>query len=276
MRLSPKVILLLAILCGGMAAYLARGWLRAKPPAPVQLAQVPVVVAAQEIPMGQELGPEQLRLAPWPRELVPAGAFSEIQKLQGRVTRVPLFPGEVVLEGKLAPPGSQAGLAGLLPDNKRAVTIRVDEASGVAGFVSPGNRVDVLVSLDRNEYKTDPLTKIVLQNLKVLGTGQEMQPAKPGEKPKVVPTVTLEVTPEEGEKLALAAKEGHLSLALRSWQAPATVATPGARLSGLLQDRGVATAPAAGQATAPGEKLVRIAIIRQNQVEVAQVPPARP
>lgn len=266
MRSSPKLILLAAVICGGLAAYLASGWLRSKPvESPQALRQISIVVAAGEINPGSKLAPEQLRLVPWPRELVPQGAFSEAEKLQGRVTRLPLLPGEVILEGKLAPVGTQAGLAGVLEEKRRAFTIRVDEATGVAGFVAPGNRVDVLLTLDRNEFKADPVTKIILQNIQVLGVGQEMLGAKPGEKAKVVPTVTLEVTPEEGEKLALAAKEGHLSLALRGWQDPAPDLTPGVRLSTLVQE--IAAKPTATNQTSSHQGEVEVIRGLKKQVE---------
>lgn len=115
------------------------------------------------------------------------------------------------------------------------MTIKVDEASGVAGFIAPGNRVDVLVTLDRREFKDDPVSQVVLQNLLVLGRGQEMEQGKPGEKPKVVPTVTLEVTPEEAEKLTLVAREGSITLALRGWGDQPVVTTAGAKASTLIQ-----------------------------------------
>ena len=267
MRLGPKIVLVAAILCGGLAAYLASGWLRAKPvKSPEALSQVTVIVAAREISPGSHLTPDLLRLVPWPRELVPAGALSEPEKVQGRVTRLPLMPGEVILEGKLAPIGAQGGMAGVLAEGKRAFTIRVDEASGVAGFATPGNRVDVLLTLDRQEFKADPITKIILQNVLILGVGQEMVGAKPGEKPKLVPTVTLEVTPAEGEKLALAAKEGHLSLALRGWQDPLPIATSGIRLSSLMQD-GTAKDPRSSNSQPQEQPGVEVIRGLQRQVE---------
>ena len=91
-------------------------------------------------------------------------------------------------------------MAGIIQNDKRAVTVKVDEASGVAGFVMPANRVDVLVTMDKNEFNEDPIAQAVLQNLMVLGKGQDIEAPKTGEKPKLVPTVTLEVTPEEGER----------------------------------------------------------------------------
>lgn len=122
------------------------------------------------------------------------------------------------------------------------MTVKVDEASGVAGFLNPDNRVDVVVTVDKGDYNKDPISKVVLQNLRVLGTGQRIE-KKLGEKPQVVPTVTLEVTPEEGERLALAVREGTISLVLRNQQDQALVQTAGVRTSTLLGTP--ATVPAA-------------------------------
>jgi len=120
-----------------------------------------------------------------------------------------------------------------LPQDKRAMTVKVDEASGVAGFLNPDNRVDVVVSVDKGDYNKDPISKVILQNLRVLGTGQRIEKAL-GEKPQVVPTVTLEVTPSEGERLALAVREGMINLVLRNQQDDHTVSTMGVRTSTLL------------------------------------------
>jgi pilus assembly protein CpaB len=124
------------------------------------------------------------------------------------------------------------------------MTVKVDEASGVAGFLMPGNRVDVVVILDKGEFDKDPLAKVLFQNLKVLGTGQKLE-NRPGDKPQVVPTVTLEVTPAEGERLALASQEGRISLILRGHGDPQTAETQGVDTSQLFKRPGkeVAVAP---------------------------------
>jgi len=238
-RLSPMLLLMLALVCGGLAAYLAVGWLkttsnRARRTAQQAVQLVPVVVAAKEIPPGTMLGGEHLKVMNWPREAMVTGMATEPAKVQGRVVRHPLVTGEPILENKLAPQGTPAGLAGIIQNERRALTVKVDEATGVAGFILPGNRVDVLVTLDKREFKDDPVTQVILQNLLVLGRGQDLEQAKAGDKPKIVPTITLEVTPEEAEKLALAAKEGNITLALRGWSEGPTVATAGVKASSLL------------------------------------------
>jgi pilus assembly protein CpaB len=124
------------------------------------------------------------------------------------------MPGDLITENKLAPKGTVPGITALLSPNQRAMTVKVDEASGVAGFLTPGDRVDVVVIVDKGEYDKDPIAKLLFQNLKVLGTGQKLE-NRPGDKPQIVPTVTLEVSPEIGERLALAAQEGRISLVLR-------------------------------------------------------------
>jgi pilus assembly protein CpaB len=235
-RLPRWAWLVLAGLFGLAAALVAVGMLRAPswqpPETGVQWARV--VVAARDITPGTEMTPDCLRVdSHWHPESRPAGAFAAVEKLQGRVTAYPLAAGEPILEGKLAPLGAVAGLTALLSPSKRAMTVKVDEASGVAGFLSPDNRVDVVVTLDKGDFSSAPLSKVVLQNLRVLGTGQRIE-KRPGDKPQVVPTVTLEVSPEEGEALALAAQGGRISLVLRNSSDEKLVATPGMTAHRLL------------------------------------------
>ncbi|MGQ9921590.1 MAG: Flp pilus assembly protein CpaB [Desulfobacca sp.] len=236
---APLLLLLLALISGGVAAYLAVSWLqatsqRAQQAAKQTVTMTPVLVAAREIPPGTPLRPELLKEAPWPRDAIVAGTAVDLEKIKGRVTRTTIYPGEVILEHRLAPPGTPGGLAGVLQDNTRAMTIKVDEASGVAGFIMPGNRVDVLLTLNQKKYDDDPVTQIVLQNLLVLGRGQDIE-QKEGDKPKVVPTVTLQVTPAEAERLALAAKEGQITLALRGYTEKQIITTEGVKASDLVR-----------------------------------------
>jgi pilus assembly protein CpaB len=218
---------------------MASGWLKAKSHKAEQTAQQtsqtkPVVVAAKDIVAGSILEADLVKIADWPADNLVAGSLTDKEELKGRVVRYPLVPGEVILESKLAPKGTPGGLAGIINNDRRAVTVKVDEASGVAGFIMPGNRVDVMVTLDHNEFKEDPVTQAVLLNLLVLGRGQEIEQPKNGEKPQIVPTVTLEVTPEEGERLALSAKEGSITLALRGWTENVSSPTGGVKISSLM------------------------------------------
>jgi len=235
-RLPPWLWLMLALVFGTTATFMAMGWLKSQSQKAAKQATVPlveVVVAAKDVPPAVALSEDLLRVRRWPQDTVPSGIFRRLEDVVGRVTATPLAAGEPLLENKLAPKGVIPGLTALLPKEKRAMTVKVDEASGVAGFLNPDNRVDVVVTVDKGDYNKDPVSKVVLQNLRVLGTGQRIE-KKLGEKPQVVPTVTLEVTPEEGERLALAVREGMISLVLRNQQDEAVVQTSGVHTSTLL------------------------------------------
>lgn len=235
-RLPPWLWLMLALVFGTVATFMAMGWLKSQSQKVVQQKgpeMVPVVVAIKDVPPTVALAGEQLTVRLWPQDTAMAGKFSRPEEVLGRVTAIPLAAGEPVLENKLAPKGVIPGLTALLPPDKRAMTVKVDEASGVAGFLNPDNRVDVLVSVDKGDFNKDPISKVILQNLRVLGTGQRIEKTL-GEKPQVVPTVTLEVTPAEGERLALAVREGMISLVLRNQQDDHVIPTLGVRTSTLL------------------------------------------
>lgn len=230
-RFPPWIWLLLAGVFG-LTASLA--WVNGQSrPAPAMEKSVHALVAKKDIAPATRLSSEQVQLSPWSQAHLPKGAFASLAELDGRVAAYPLVEGELVLEKKLAPKGTLPGLTALLPDTKRAMTVKVDEASGVAGFVAPDNRVDVLVTIDKGEYHSNPLSRVLLQNLRVLGTGQRIE-SRPGDKPQVVPTVTLEVSPEEGERLALASQEGRISLVLRGQEDHRVVATQGVKADTLF------------------------------------------
>jgi pilus assembly protein CpaB len=141
------------------------------------------------------------------------------------------------------------------------MTVKVDEASGVAGFLTPGSRVDVVVVVDKGEYSKDPLAKLLFQNLKVLGTGQKLE-TRPGDKPLIVPTVTLEVSPAQGERLALAAQEGRISLVLRGQGDEELVVTLGVDNSKLFGSPRTPIVPASPVAVAVAPAARTIEMIR--------------
>lgn len=236
-RLPPWFWLVMALVFGTTATFMALGWLRGQSHKRAQQMDIkmrPMVVAAKDIDPAVALAQDQVVLRQWPQENCPQGSFARIEDVVGRVPVYPFGAGEPVLEIKLAPKGVTPGLTALLDPEKLAMTVKVDEASGVAGFVNPNNRVDVMVTIDKvGEYKEDPISLLALQNLKVLGTGQQIE-RRAGEKPQVVPTVTLEVSPEEGERLANAAKEGTISLVLRSQQNQRITATSGVRTTDMV------------------------------------------
>ena len=233
MRRFPPWIWLVLAGVFGVSASLA--WVKSQsvPSGSHHEPAVMVLAANRDIPPATRLSPDQLKAIPWDRANLPQGVFTQMTPLAGRVTAYPFVEGELILEKKLAPKGTGPGLTALLPPNKRAMTVKVDEASGVAGFVAPENRVDVMVTMGKGEHNHDPLSRVLLQNLRVLGTGQRIE-SRPGDKPQVVPTVTLEVSPQEGERLALAAQEGRISLVLRGQEDAKVVPTHGVSAASLF------------------------------------------
>jgi pilus assembly protein CpaB len=208
----------LAIFFGIAAAFTARTLLedRASVAAQPSVSTTPVVVARTDVTIGTALVALQLDTVDWPRDYLPAGSFSDAAQLNGRVLRRPLSRGEPVLESLLLPVGSAAGLPSVIASTRRAVSVKVDPVVGVAGFVAPGTRVDVLTTLRRLDSDAKlPFTKIILQDVPVLAIDQKLEQAKNGE-PELVSVVTMEVTPKQSEELTYAAHEGRLQLALRS------------------------------------------------------------
>ena len=227
-RLPGWAWLLLAIAFATLASYMAMGWLKRQAAVqPPKEKSTIVMVAKVAVAPTSLLRADQLQTEVWHQEKPPQGSFNNPEQLVGRVTATSILPGDLLTENKLAPKGAVPGITALLSPNQRAMTVKVDEASGVAGFLTPGNRVDVVVVVDKGEYDKDPIAKLLFQNLKVLGTGQKLENL-PGDKPQIVPTVTLEVTPEQGERLALAAQEGRISLVLRGQGDEQLVETLGA------------------------------------------------
>ena len=170
--------------------------------------------------------------------------------MENRVVTVPLSKGEPILLSKLAPEGSAAGLGGLMRHDKLAVTVRTDDVTGVAGFLHPGERVDVLVDMKMPDSQ-DHLSKIILQDINVLSAGQKWEQTG-DKKPQVVNTVTLELSPEEAEVINLASKQGKIHLALRHLENKNKVATAGISTSELLKGRNLPAAPAQFTAASPG------------------------
>ncbi len=266
MQRFPAWIWLLLAGIFGITASLA--WVRSQShPAPVAEKPALALVAKRDIAPATRLGADQVQTTPWSRHNLPKDAFTSPGDLEGRVTAYPLVEGELILEKKLAPKGTLPGLTALLSAAKRAMTVKVDEASGVAGFLAPDNRVDVLVTIDKGDYNSNPLSRVLLQNLRVLGTGQRIE-SRPGDKPQVVPTVTLEISPEEGERLALAAQEGRISLVLRGQEDHLVIATPGVNAGTMFggADKSSKTGAEVKPAAHPGRT---VQVIRGLQQEPA-------
>nr|WP_314637606.1 Flp pilus assembly protein CpaB [uncultured Janthinobacterium sp.] len=212
-----------------------------------------VAVALVDISLGARIAPEMVRMVDWPSSALPPGAINDPKLLDSRVTRTSIQHGEPIMESKLAPPGTQGGLSAVVGEGKRAMTVRVNDVVGVAGFALPGNYVDILVNTQDDAAKTgtgrDPsISKIVLERILVLAIAQESN--RDDTKPKVVNAVTLELTPDQTEKLDLARSVGTLSLVLRNQIEDKPVNTDGATKTSLLD------AKVAAQVAAPAAKPV--------------------
>jgi pilus assembly protein CpaB len=177
-----------------------------------------VAVAKVAIPIGTKIIPEQVMMVQFPPESTPDGAFESMDKLTGRVAVTNIAPREPITEARLAPEGTAGGLSAVIPEGYRAMTVKVDDVVGISGFIMPGTLVDVVVVIEPAEKAgmQDPISKIVLQNIKVLANGQNIDKPESEREANSVKAVTLLVTPEQAEKLALAASEGKLQLVMRN------------------------------------------------------------
>jgi pilus assembly protein CpaB len=189
-----------------------------------------VVVATSVIEPGTLISPNQLSVITWTDKSPPPDSFSDLNKVVNRIVRQKIYAGEAILEGKLAQIGSKAGLEGMIAVGKRAITVRVNDIVGVAGFALPGSYVDILANIKDNAGQ--PYSKVVLSRVKVLATEQDTS-ADPS-KPKIVNAVTLELTPEEAELLDLSRTVGSLSLVLRNELDSGLNDSKGARVNDLI------------------------------------------
>jgi pilus assembly protein CpaB len=244
MRNSRAVVMLgMALLAGVAAVGFASRWLLQTSSSAV----TPVAVAAGDVSLGEPLAPNLVRIVNWPTGSIPPGTFKEAKALEGRVVRTSLERGEPVTESKLAPIGTKGGLSAVIGEGKRAITVRVNDVVGVAGFALPGNYVDVIVNTQEPGSKGNDsqqsISKIVLEKILVLAVAQQV--SRDDTQPKVVNAVTLEVTPDQAEKLDLARSVGSLSLVLRNQVDNRPLPTDGATKITLLGKPVVASAPAA-------------------------------
>jgi pilus assembly protein CpaB len=197
-----------------------------------------VVVAKQEIPIGTKITPEHLTLAPIPNGSLPEGVFRKIDLVVGRVAITPIGIRETITTMKLAPEGIGGGLPAVIPEGYRAMTVKVDDVVGVSGFVMPGSYVDVVAVITPMAQSgvegQGPISKIVLQHIKVLASGPKIDSPENQREPTSVKAVTLQVTPEQAEKLVLAANEGKLQLVMRNYNDREDTDTKGANKNTLL------------------------------------------
>ena len=232
--IAPIVISIIIAISGSVFIY---KWINLKtaPKAVVKVESeaVPIAVAAVDLQWGTQLKPEMIKITPFLKDSLPEGHFTRTADLNNRVVIATLKKGEPVVEHRLAPVSIKTGgVSAVLESGKRAVAVKGDKVMGISGFVNPGNRVDVLVTLEDPKTKKDK-TKVVLENIPVLATGTQIQKNEKGE-PMPVDVCTLEVTLENAEKLALAASMGRLKFALRNITDTEPVLTKGATISETL------------------------------------------
>ena len=208
-----------------------------------------IVVAAANMPLAETITAQHVKLVPWPKSSVPEGAIRSVQEVEGRAVRSSILAGEPLIEGKLAP-----GLAGkggimpmLVPEGQRGVTIKLDEAVRESGFLLPNSRVDVLVSMPKAPGSQEKIAKVILQDVTVLAAGQTVELRD--NKPVTNTTVTMSLTPEQTERLAVAQAEGKLMLVQRNLRDTQVVRTTGATPSSLLSDAAMAAPQAKPKAT---------------------------
>jgi len=230
--------------------------------APIPLTQnVQVVVANADFAWGTKLTSEMVQVQEFPSGVIPEGHFISADAIKDRVVMVDVKRNEVLLESKLAPVGSTTGGVAAVTDvNKRAMSVKVDDVIGVAGFIKPADRVDVMVTIEPDAGKQgNSMAKMILENVRVLAAGTQMERKGKDEEPKQVQVITLEVDVEEAEKLALASTQGKLRLALRNPLNQGHVLTKGANVGALLSSY---RPKQVAKPTQPNDGSIRIEVIK--------------
>jgi pilus assembly protein CpaB len=230
------VVVCASLLLAAIASFALYRVVQHLPVRQVEVASTTVVVAAQEIPVGTVLDAKDLRTVAWPSRNPVPGAVSDPAMLIGRGVIEPIGEHEPITMTKVADPSAGGGLPPIIPAGLRAISVRVNEVIGVAGFVVPGTRVDVVVTVDKDQAGRDPMTRTVVSNVQVLTAGSrfDQEKAKKDGKPIQTSVVTLMVLPGDAEKIALAQNEGKLTLVLRNPLDVAPTETRGVRLASLM------------------------------------------
>lgn len=245
-----------------------------------------VVVAMRDIPEGTMVPREALALASFAEGSVPSGAFASLDSVAGRVTRVPIFRGDAIIPARLAPSGSGAGLEVKIAPGRRAMAVRINDVAGLSGLIQPNSRVDVLVTLRAEGSGDRQVAKLFMANMRVLSVGTHVQRGNDG-KPLEATTATLEVTPADAERLAVAMNQGSIQLVLRGYGDPDSVRTTGANSADVLAQLRAAPERASvrGERLAGGEVENRRpaarpahprAVARPAPVETTQAPAQTP
>ena len=234
MRTRIFAVLAVAVLAGGGLAYGTYNMMHTPQVQTVSMPTQPVVVAAADLSLGAALRREDVTTGPFPAGKAPEGAFAKPEEVLERGLIVPVVKHEPILSAKLAPKEAGAGLPPVIPEGMRAVSVRVNEVIGVAGYVLPGSRVDVIATASPTTSAADTISKVVLANVLTLTAGTRIEQDQKEGKPVQVTVVTLAVTPEQAERLALASTEGKIQLALRNPLDQSAPATPGIKPAVLL------------------------------------------
>jgi len=271
MRNRIFAVLALAILAGGGLAYGTFSAINTQPVKTVAAPTDPVVVAAANLPLGAELKKEDLNVVNFPKGQTPEGAFARKEDIIGRGLIVSTVKNEPILAGKLASKEAGSGLPPVITEGMRAVSVRVNEVIGVAGYVLPGSRVDVVATANPTSRPEDATSKVILSNVQVLTAGTRLEQDAEKGKPMQVTVVTLLVYPEQSERLALASTEGKIQLALRNPLDTGAPETPGMKQAVLL---GLANAAPAHRAPGPRPSARKAA--DTGPVTQAAMPPAAP
>jgi pilus assembly protein CpaB len=230
---KPLIPITLGVVFAAVAAFMTLGYLKqasTKPAAPVFETET-VVIATGPIMRGELLSAEKVKVIGWPKSSVPPGSYSSLEQAVGMIARTSIFENDPITEHKVVDANSKSVLSMLIPDGRRAISIKVNEVTGIAGFVAPSSRVDVLVTVPEKDEES-ARTRIVLQDIEVLAIAQAVEQRE--NKPVVVSTVTLNVLPSEAEALTLAANEGSLQLTMRNDRDQARVFTAGISLDNLV------------------------------------------
>jgi pilus assembly protein CpaB len=233
-RMRVFIVLALAIAAGGTFAFGTYRYMQNVPARTVEVPTSHVVVASSDLQLGAELKASDLRTIQWPAGATPEGSFSNPEELVGRGLILPVVQNEPFLPSKLAPKEAGAGLPPVIQPGYRALSVRVNDVVGVAGYVLPGTRVDVVATVNPTQQPTDITSKVILTNVLVLAAGTKIERDVENNKPVQVNVVTMLVNPDEAERLTLASTEGKIQLALRNPMDQTAPHTSGVRPAGLM------------------------------------------
>jgi pilus assembly protein CpaB len=230
------IVLIFALISGLIASATVMKFVKQKNTT-AEVVEIPkdsVWVCKQIVPAGTRIQTPQVELVQRDPANVPETSMKSEQQAVGRITKTTIYPGEIILENRLVAPNSPYGLPALIPTGMRAITLRVDDTTSVAGFVRPGHHVDVLTTVDVGEGLGGTVAKTILQNVKVIATGREIENDEETKKQKVIPTVTVLVSLEQAERIALATNAGTIRLVLRSHEDVDEIMTEGVSLANLV------------------------------------------